>query len=161
MARGSAERRFRPEPASVGLARRFVAETLAGWDVDHQADSAVSVCSELATNAVLHAQTPFTVRLKLRAGSLRIEVADDSPRKPRQRGYSRAATTGRGLAVVAGLSSSWGASAAGSGKTVWAELRDGNVEGDFAELFADDIAELSTRPTSQATGGHETRALAA
>jgi anti-sigma regulatory factor (Ser/Thr protein kinase) len=113
--------------ASVPAARRFVRKTLVGWGFDRQVDAAALVISELATNAVLHARSAFTVRLRLDAtGALRLEVLDASQRAPRPRSYSNGSTTGRGLAIVEDLVSTWGVEGLPSGKVVWAELA--NVE---------------------------------
>lgn len=111
--------------SSVPDARRFVRTTLRSWEREDLADAAALVVSELATNAVLHARTPFTVRLLLDgAGRLRLEVTDASQRRPDRRGHSPQASTGRGLAIVAELAAAWGVDVAEGGKTVWAELGD-------------------------------------
>jgi hypothetical protein len=49
-------------------------------------------------------------------------VRDGSARIPHQRRYGTQATTGRGMALVDGLSDRWGVDAAGDGKTVWCEV---------------------------------------
>lgn len=86
--------------------------------------AAAQVVSELATNAVLHARTPFEVRLVLTDDYVRIEVHDDVRRLPSRRFFSDQAASGRGLAVVEHLSDSWGVvpDGDGGGKTVWAEV---------------------------------------
>jgi hypothetical protein len=95
--------------ASVPTARNF--------------EAAVLVVSELATNAVLHARSGFTVVLQLEAsGSLRIEVLDGSARLPLHRTATPGAATGRGLAIVQGLVSAWGAEPLDKGKRVWVQL---------------------------------------
>lgn len=109
--------------SSVPDARRFVRTTLRSWECEDLADAAALVVSELATNAVLHARTPFTVRLLLDArGGVRLEVVDGSPRRPDRRTHSADAATGRGLAIVAELSEAWGVDVTDDGKTVWADL---------------------------------------
>ena len=109
--------------ASVPEARRFVRSTLQAWELEDAADAAVLVVSELATNVVLHARSAFSVRLEALAdGSVRLEVADASPRHPDARARSLGAATGRGLVIVAELASSWGVRPDGDGKAVWAVL---------------------------------------
>ena len=80
--------------------------------------------SELATNAVLHAQTPFAVEVTRTDQVVRVSVSDCSDTAPALRRYSSTAGTGRGLAMVAQLSCDWGT---GGGvrpyaKTVWFEV---------------------------------------
>ncbi|HVM06273.1 MAG TPA: ATP-binding protein [Acidimicrobiales bacterium] len=113
---------FDPEPSSTRAARRLVTDALEAAALDGAVTSAALVVSELATNAVLHARTPFEVRLRVGAGAVRIEVRDGSTRRPTVRNFSDAASSGRGLQVVQQLSEEWGveADADGSGKTVWA-----------------------------------------
>lgn len=81
---------------------------------------AVLVVSELATNAVLHAEAPFVLRAWRRAGTLRVELEDCSPVLPTLAGETT--MSGRGLRIVEALSSRWGARPQGVGKVVWAEL---------------------------------------
>lgn len=108
--------------ASVSVARHFLADTLQAWAAESLEWAASQVLSELATNAVIHAGTSYTVALLLDGDRLRIEVRDGSQRVPRQRHYGMTATTGRGLALVGALTSDWGISAAVTGKTVWCVL---------------------------------------
>jgi anti-sigma regulatory factor (Ser/Thr protein kinase) len=104
-------------------ARRFVADTLDGWDVprDVIAD-AVLLVSELVTNALLHARSAPSVELVRGDGRIRCVVVDDSPATPRRRRYANDAVTGRGIALVETLAARWGTEPAGSGKSVWFEL---------------------------------------
>ncbi len=50
-------------PESIGVARRFVAAALHDAHAGAAADDAVILVSELATNALLHARTTFTVEV--------------------------------------------------------------------------------------------------
>jgi hypothetical protein len=84
------------------------------------------VTSELASNAVRHAATPFEVLVDLARGCVRIEVRDGSDRLPRQEDTSGGAT-GRGLMVVDRIASAWGSAPTGRGKVVWAELPVGGA----------------------------------
>lgn len=112
---------FTPEPRHVAQARAFVTGHLAEAYLAHAADAVRLVVSELATNAVIHAATPFTVSLSRNENALRLEVRDhllghvDGPTPP-----SSTSTRGRGLQVVAASSSTWGVRAEGDGKSVWA-----------------------------------------
>jgi hypothetical protein len=65
------------EPRQVGIARSALAVWLGGGP---QADEAILVASEFATNAILHSASrhggAFTVRAEVRQEYLRIEVED-------------------------------------------------------------------------------------
>ncbi|HET9441751.1 MAG TPA: ATP-binding protein [Acidimicrobiales bacterium] len=123
---------FQPDPASSGAARRLVAGALESWDLDWAAPSATLLVSELATNAVLHARTPFEVRLLVRDDVVRIEVHDGNRRSPMLRNFSNEATSGRGLRLIQSLGDGWGVEtdADGGGKTVWVELSPAGGPGD-------------------------------
>ena len=126
----SASDRFPPTPESVGRARQFTRRTLASWGADGLEDDVRSVASELATNALLHARTPFTLTLSLNGDRLRLTLTDGSATQPRMRRFDSAeSTTGRGLRIVSQLSQAWGVDTDGEGKAVWCEFRlpRGNV----------------------------------
>lgn len=116
---------FQPLPASTREARRRVSDALEAAALEAAVASAALVVSELATNAVLHARTPFEVRLHVAADAVRIEVHDRSGRRPVPRNFSESATSGRGLRVVDELCDDWGVDPdpEGQGKTVWAVVR--------------------------------------
>lgn len=104
-------------------ARRFVAEELGAMGFQHLIDPVALVADELITNAVLHAGSRANLALYLREGRLRVEVHDDSPVMPQLLPPSEHATSGRGLALVEGLSAAWGASLShDGGKVVWADF---------------------------------------
>lgn len=108
---------------SVRDARHFVASTLDQWGVADVCDEAFVVVTELASNAVLHAGTPYEVRLALTPQSVRIEVADEGPGTPEPRPPTPGGVSGRGLFMVAALSVSWGVDTGSDGhKVVWSEL---------------------------------------
>ena len=110
------------EPASVPAARRFVREQLAELDAVAANDDAETLISELATNAVLHARTPFTLEVSREGQIVRVCVLDLSPRQPRTRDYGTYSTTGRGMRLVASIASDWGVQRQSPGKSVWFEL---------------------------------------
>jgi anti-sigma regulatory factor (Ser/Thr protein kinase) len=110
------------EPASIARARRFVRGALHALSAQPVVDDAVLLISELATNAVLHARTAFTVEVSSSPERVRICVADSSPLPPRTRSYGLESTTGRGLRLVESLSTAWGVQPLAAGKTVWVEL---------------------------------------
>ena len=135
------ERRFPPELTSVAAARAFVGQALNELRLP-MVDDAVLVVSELVSNAVLHAGTELTVRVRPRGDNgVRLEIADRSSTQPvmapamppvDDQGLSDLdlldallageAMTGRGLRVVDSIASRWGVDTDAMGKTVWAEI---------------------------------------
>lgn len=115
---------FPPEPSSSSEARRRVSIVLESRDLADVAATVALVVSELATNAVLHARTPFEVRVVPQDSVVRIEVHDQTGRPPSKRDFSDQASSGRGLRLVEELCTAWGVEpdSDGSGKTVWAEV---------------------------------------
>jgi anti-sigma regulatory factor (Ser/Thr protein kinase) len=84
------------------------------------------VTSELVTNAVMHANTPITVRLRPVAGYLEVEVDDEGPGMDEQRVKSTvphdSATGGRGLRLVEALTAAAGVTALEGGTRAWCRL---------------------------------------
>ncbi|MDT7784934.1 MAG: hypothetical protein QOF58_3353 [Pseudonocardiales bacterium] len=113
-----------PNPASVGVARRFTVDTLRRWGRDDLTTSGALLVTELVTNAILHARTMIQVILERREDVVRVEVRDGSPVRPALRNHGLDATTGRGLALVSKLAESWGVDVTGTGKVVWAQLTE-------------------------------------
>jgi anti-sigma regulatory factor (Ser/Thr protein kinase) len=116
-----ASREFEPEPAQVHGARRFVAASLESWGLDP--GDVTLLVSELATNAVLHARSPFRVTVISQEGRLRVEVSDDNSRLPSFALVPTDASSGRGLMLVQTLAGAWGVDAhVEDGKTIWFEV---------------------------------------
>src|SRR3954447_21931203 len=111
-------------PASEGsprAARVIVADELDRMTcLPEMVDVALLLTTELVTNAVVHADTAAIVLVvDLRRGALLVEVGDDDPTSPAPLDRDVTALSGRGIALVAALASSWGVSPAAPGKTVW------------------------------------------
>jgi anti-sigma regulatory factor (Ser/Thr protein kinase) len=98
--------------------RRFAAEALCSWGLGDIVDDAMLVVSELATNAVIHAGTEYTVTLSLNGNELRIAVADGSAVQLQPRDADLATPGGRGLGLVTAVASGWDATPAAGGKVV-------------------------------------------
>jgi DNA-binding NarL/FixJ family response regulator len=108
---------------SASRARRFVADTVKSWKLDQILDDALLVASELATNAVTHADSSCRIRLSLNPASLRIDVLDTGAGTPEPQMAGGTEEHGRGLHLVAALTMAWGLETVpGDGKLVWAEL---------------------------------------
>jgi hypothetical protein len=106
--------------SSTGRAREFVGLHLKGRELSGLVDDVQLVVSELATNAVLHAGTAFTVSLWCDGAPVLLTVTDDSPLLPRCGEPSEVAIGGRGLTVVQAMSHDWGVTEGAPGKAVWA-----------------------------------------
>ncbi|HYH51863.1 MAG TPA: MEDS domain-containing protein [Acidimicrobiia bacterium] len=120
-----AERTFAANGRGPTDARRFVGEVLVGWDHPGLTDDAAVIVTELATNAVLHARTEFTVTICRRPdGAIRVAVRDASLLPPRQRQAAPLDGSGRGLRLVEAMSAAWGAEPLADGKVIWADLKE-------------------------------------
>lgn len=109
--------------------------------------------SELVANAVLHANAPYTVRLRGTASHPRIEVIDGStnppvPPSPAEDDLQLLLTFGRGLSMVAQCAIAWGASIEPTGKVVWFEPSPTMHDDGSAELVIDRNDDPSPEPTS-------------
>lgn len=105
-------------------ARDFVADTLRrGGATGTLLPDAQLVVAELAANAVLHAQSRFSIAVRADGATVRIAVRDASPASPLRRDPDSTEATGRGVALVDALATDWGIEVTGGGKTVWVELR--------------------------------------
>ncbi|MET7508498.1 SpoIIE family protein phosphatase [Streptomyces albidoflavus] len=111
---------FPAEPTVVAEARQAAARQLATWGLDEAAFATELIVSELITNAVRYAGGPVGLRL-IRDTTLVCEVTDPSNTQPRLRRARWSDEGGRGLFLVAQLSSRWGSRYGPRGKTIWAE----------------------------------------
>ena len=105
---------------AVGRAREAVVRQLDAWGLGDSAFATELIVTELATNALIHASAPITLRL-IKDASLICEISDTSHTAPHQRRARTLDEDGRGLAMVAHLASRWGVRYTDTGKTVWAE----------------------------------------
>jgi anti-sigma regulatory factor (Ser/Thr protein kinase) len=112
---------FPAEPNSVTGARHFVADSLEADGCPHATvETAKLLVSELASNAVLHARSPYQVSLSQHDHSLTIAVTDDSETRPTPRAVSESG--GRGLRLVEALAHDWGVCPRDGGKAVYFRL---------------------------------------
>jgi two-component sensor histidine kinase len=84
-------------------------------------DSVQLVVSELVSNVVRHARTPYEVALRAES-VVRIEVRDRSPAPPRRRDLDLLAATDGGLQIVELCAARWGSDLVSGGKVVSAEV---------------------------------------
>jgi anti-sigma regulatory factor (Ser/Thr protein kinase) len=113
-------RRFAPHPESAAAARDFV--TRAVRAIGCESSEAALLTSELATNAIVHAQTHFDVNVERRGeGTVRVAIVNHAPemlpvfREPSAEG-------GRGLVLVDRLATAWGFERREDRKAMWFEL---------------------------------------
>lgn len=108
------------------LARQLVRDTCPMWQVGtEQQQIAELVVNELVDNAVRHARTAAALTLERGPRGLRIAVRDTASSGGLSRSADRpldARRRGRGLELVARLSTAWGVEMHPVGKTVWAEI---------------------------------------
>ncbi|QIJ61128.1 ATP-binding protein [Streptomyces sp. JB150] len=112
-------------PSRIGQVRRIVSAQLRYWHLDALIDRAALGVTELLTNVHRHAQPDkmCTVEIELLLDRLKVSVRDHDPRLPVVADAESLATCGRGLAMVAAVSESWGALPDGEqGKVVWFTL---------------------------------------
>lgn len=136
------------DAASVTLARHHLVGFLhaRGWDGE-RLDAAALMTDELATNAVQHARSPFTLTADVSARTLRVAVHDASPLPPiAERTSSAMALSGRGLAFVTALADRWGYAPDASGKTVWFETRASRANPTTTQLPDAPAEDPSHRP---------------
>ena len=111
---------------AVPVARRFGRRALAAAVAPDVSADAELVVSELVTNALLHGDPPVALRVHAdtATGTAHVEVQDGGHRLPARAHGSSDGLTGRGLALVAKLASSWGVESLpdGAGKLVWAAV---------------------------------------
>jgi anti-sigma regulatory factor (Ser/Thr protein kinase) len=114
------------EPASPGEARAVIRLVCrAGGIGDEVREDAELVATELVANVVDHARTSCTLTVTLTGGGVLIEVRDFYPCPPPQpQPFDPNNPRGRGLLVVAAVSSRWGVTPFPDGKSVWALLSE-------------------------------------
>lgn len=108
---------------SVSLARAFISQVLAVWGMNDDVTGwGKIIVTELLANAVEHTETPVS-RIHIARpsnGAVRIGVSDRSHVAPRLKTADLNAESGRGLSLVAAMSSRWGYETHPWGKVTWA-----------------------------------------
>ncbi len=126
-----ARRTFPGQLWQVSAVRQWLSMLLDGFGA---LDEVLLACSELAANAVVHSDSGrpgglFTVRLAIEPDFVRIEVLDQggpwtSGRQPRNIAChpEDATQCGRGLTIIAAITSAWGIAGDHQGRTAWCEI---------------------------------------
>lgn len=121
--------RLEPRANNVKTARRFVAGRLEELAWPGDIEVIALLVSELITNAIVHAaphdsKEQIALTISISKGLVRVEVGDANPSPPtRIVDAALDAPSGRGLALVDALSTTWGVTPTTSGKFVWFEVR--------------------------------------
>jgi hypothetical protein len=75
--------------------------------------------TELATNALVHTDTPATATITYAGPLVRVEVHDGSVEMPERREPGEFDVGGRGLALIEDLAAEWGSTVTPTGKRTW------------------------------------------
>jgi anti-sigma regulatory factor (Ser/Thr protein kinase) len=114
---------FLPVSESVRASRNFVVAALRRLEADDLVLDATLIVSELATNAVRHARSPFRVSVSELGGLLCISVKDVGDGHAAMPTIAQDdAIEGRGMAIIEALAHRWGCNDHEDGKVVWAQL---------------------------------------
>lgn len=117
----SSNRKFPNDPQAVRAARKFALSELPGY-APELLDVVELLVSELAGNCVRHTNSDFEVSVSGDRRKIRVSVSDRGAGRPVVQHVDTSAVSGRGLALVETLSSSWGVRNSrlpGGGKAVW------------------------------------------
>jgi MEDS: MEthanogen/methylotroph, DcmR Sensory domain/Histidine kinase-like ATPase domain len=114
---------FPADAGAPGRARRRVVEALRERQLAEDViDDAALVVSELASNAVRHAGSSFSVAVALDTSSLSLAVSDARPLERTNAARGLPASPLHGLGVIDAISLDWGTEGTSTGKVVWVEL---------------------------------------
>lgn len=117
-------RLFAGTPDQVRHVRDFTARAVEGCPV---IDEIVQLASELAANAIMHTASgrrgTFTVAVFRLPERVRVEVRDrGSVKAPVAQASGDSRESGRGLALVEAIATSWGHHGGKHGRVVWFEM---------------------------------------
>jgi hypothetical protein len=113
-----------PIPGSAGVAR----SGLRAYCQQHQVpgdvrDAGEIVISELVTNALVHAGTPFLVWAEYDASQLTVAVLDGESTPPTVHPFDAGERSGgRGMPLIEALGAAWGVATVHLGKVVWVTI---------------------------------------
>lgn len=107
---------FAPEVTAIGAVRSFVTDALLGVP---SVDDVVLVASELVTNVVKHARTPFTVEVQKLDERVRLEVSDGSSVIPAFEDLDESLL---GWRMIQRVAHEWGVRSTDGGKLIWVEF---------------------------------------
>lgn len=114
---------------SPRTARTAARSLLIEWGLANLIESVELIVTELVTNAVQASSDhvvppPVQFRMSATRHAVLVEVWDRDPREPVIRQATDVDECGRGLLLVAAISTQWGWAGFDQGKIVWAEVRE-------------------------------------
>ena len=117
---------FPNRPESVRLARCFIELVAKAYGIEHVAETAALLISELVANVTKHARDTanplFHVAVSRIGERIRVEVHDSSSQFPVVRHLDALDENGRGLHIVRELAHDYGSYPLPAGKSIWYEL---------------------------------------
>ena len=126
--------RLARQPSAAAEARSQIRDSLRAWQVPVDHDIAILLASDLVTSTIMHGDgETVTLAIRCSRGQLRIDVYDQSRYLPPGADEPSGADTGRGLVLVAALSTEWGSFRTPAGKAMYFTLafaRDLPLDGD-------------------------------
>ena len=135
--------RLTREPAAAAEARSQVRAVIRAWKVPVDPDIAVLLTSDLVTNAITHGEgETVTLAIRCSRGHLRIDVYDASRSLPMAVDEPAGPESGRGLVLVAALSTEWGSFFTPAGKAAY-----------FTLAFQPDLLQVGDRAAAGDTRG--------
>jgi serine/threonine-protein kinase RsbW len=115
--------RLARQPSAAAEARAQVRAALRAWDIPVDHDIAIMLTSDLVTNAIRYGYgETVTLAIRCSRSQLRIDVYDKSRYPPAGADEPADADGGRGLVLVAALSSDWGSFRTPAGKAMYFTL---------------------------------------
>jgi hypothetical protein len=120
----------------VPVGRHFVRDQLLDWGLAAAVDDASLAVTELIANAVKHTGTTVEVSIVV-DGDIEVSVHDRSPSIRRAAAVVEPlAESGRGLRIVAAVSSDWGITSEARGKRLWFRLPLPDASSSDADVIA-------------------------
>jgi hypothetical protein len=119
---------YESDAAELSNVRADVGRAIVALGVTPESELAATtllMADELASSAITHACTPFTVAVVSTRRGVCVEVRDGSPAmpvEPHRLDSNSGRRPGLGLALVRQFSAAWGADRDGDGKTVWSVI---------------------------------------
>ena len=111
------------DPGDVPRLRHLVRKQLRAWRLNDAEEVTILLVSELVTNALLHGRPPLELRLTAAGDRVRVEMHDAAGDRPAALEFPPPDSPhGRGIEIVAALSTRWGSIPSTHGKVVWFEV---------------------------------------
>ena len=109
--------------------RGVLGRLVSSWRLEDRVDgeTLALLTTELATNSLVHTDTPATATITYAGPLVRVEVHDGSPELPERREAGQFDVGGRGIALIVELAADWGTKLTPTGKRTWFDLPVGSA----------------------------------